>query len=311
MIENETNEKMIFDLGRAPRRQTTHTHTNKKKRFSHPKRISNSLAVRVNMVDLDALAIRLSPIAVWVSFHLHSRGGPDALFGSASHQTPAAILQDYGFNFSTWKERKWTLITHLLVHASDEHLAANLFSYAAASMEFGWCTGYNNLFVELQGLDACQALKQMLGSTLVLVLGAILGGLPAEYFVLRKRRNAFARKYSMGLPLAEKTATRVHKALNQDATVMCGASAGIAAITGFNAVYYGRYLSAILHMAPEIIKLLVTETGARPEGSMRVSHAAHLGGFAVGCVLGAIWRILHGQNTPERAARGGRILGHR
>mgnify|MGYP001618019215 FL=1 len=39
---------------------------------------------------------------------------------------PTDRLLRFGFNFSTWREEPYRVVTHLFVHSSSEHLTANL-----------------------------------------------------------------------------------------------------------------------------------------------------------------------------------------
>ncbi|CAG9567196.1 putative serine peptidase, Clan S-, family S54 [Leishmania major strain Friedlin] len=111
-------------------------------------------------------------------------------------------------------------------------------------------------------------------------------------------------------------AVSAQEAVN-NAMLMCGASAGICALSGFSAAYYGRSITAFCLVVPEAllltkdlinhyIALLAPGLGATDyaaEAERRalqstwrivmpvqtVGHAAHVGGFAVGLGMGYCW----------------------
>ncbi|KAG5512464.1 hypothetical protein GH5_08430 [Leishmania sp. Ghana 2012 LV757] len=134
-----------------------------------------------------------------------------------------------------------------------------------------------------------------------------------------------------------KLAVPVQEAVN-NAMLMCGASAGVCALSGFSAAYYGRPITAFCLVVPEAllliadlanryIALLAPKLGstafAAAEAERRalqstwrilmpglaVGHAAHVGGFVVGMGMGYCWlwvqkrRRLRRTQSGHRAAR--------
>jgi membrane associated rhomboid family serine protease len=138
-------------------------------------------------------------------------------------------------------------------------------------------------------------------------VGQVLSTLSRHATVLRQRMEAFNSS----------VAANVQAAVN-DAMLMCGASAGICALSGFNAVYYRRPVTAFCLVVPEVMALsidLVNHYMAllRPDAAstgnpgldaqrkalqstwrtlmpgQTVGHAAHVGGFLAGAGIGYAW----------------------
>ncbi|CAC9437941.1 putative serine peptidase, Clan S-, family S54 [Leishmania infantum JPCM5] len=196
-----------------------------------------------------------------------------------------------------------------------------------------------------------QACVRSAGALFVWAVGGAAGGLGCQMlynnFTLALRRQCAARA-AAAVADAKRKATwgasdgrilaslsRVAEALRQraeacnsmlavsaqeavnDAMLMCGASAGICALSGFSAAYYGRFITAFCLVVPEAllltkdlinryIALLAPSLGATDyaaEAERRalrstwrilvpvqsVGHAAHVGGFMVGLGMGYCW----------------------
>ncbi|CBZ23104.1 putative serine peptidase, Clan S-, family S54 [Leishmania mexicana MHOM/GT/2001/U1103] len=196
-----------------------------------------------------------------------------------------------------------------------------------------------------------QACARSAGAFFVWAVGGAVGGLCSQMlynnFTLALRRECAARAAAAAADVKCKVVSsasdghileslsKVAEALRQraeacssnlavsaqeavdNAMLMCGASAGICALSGFSAAYHGRSITAFCLVVPEAlllakdlinryIALLAPSLGATDyaaEAERRalqstwrilmptqtVGHAAHVGGFVVGWGMGYCW----------------------
>ncbi|KAH9593290.1 Peptidase S54 [Trypanosoma melophagium] len=280
-------------------------------------------------IDVACTAIRLTP--VWICFAVHcSKGHWPTQLEALSR------IVDYGFSVDSFKQRPEVLLTHLFVHANDEHLMGNMVSLTGTLMEFGGDTMKEN--VEEDSLNV--SIRRTIGSFVVFIGGGIIGGIGGQLLfndAQRKRRyhrwlsfpglqqgnvndilgticnsNNNNNNNSVSSPLSA-LASRVRRWADDmmykldkrrsDSIFMCGASGGVCALAGFNAVYYNRWATAVTLVMPECIAVMcalcdssssrIAGTAWLPAGEV-VGHAAHVGGFMAGVCLGAVWRWWRG-----------------
>ncbi|CUG92723.1 transmembrane protein, putative [Bodo saltans] len=286
--------------------------------------------------------IRVLPPVVWVAVFLSAARNrrESSIIGSLVGSSDAnswpvialptsdellALVSAWGFRRKDWTSNPTTLFTHLLVHASLPHLISNTLAYAAVSLEFG-ADDNNGLEERLIGRTMRASVIKTLTSTSVLIVGGVVGGL-AGHLLQAKRLEVRAKdSYGFGFGFLECVVGSVHKKVAERVFV-CGASAGIAALGGFNAVFYGRYLSGMFTLMPALLAVVASEEDPQQplfflnwSGEAYIGHAAHLGGFVCGCLLGAIFKglqrngyLLHPRDDQRRnnAAAGHRLGGAR
>ncbi|RNF16614.1 putative serine peptidase, Clan S-, family S54 [Trypanosoma conorhini] len=265
--------------------------------------------VRMVHVELTCAAIRLTP--VWVCLLAYYQNG------EWPTQLQALVrVMDYGFSVDAFKRRPIVLLTHLFVHANDSHLLGNLSALTATLVEFGGPSVVENVEEE----SAWVSLRRTLGSFVVLVGGGIVGGIGGQ---LLYNDAQLARRHRRWLSLAgvqegagggavDGVLRRVRNWVDRmnykidkrrtDAVFMCGASAGICSLAGFNAAYYQRWGTALAMVVPEFVAVVcsllrpqaeLASAAWLPAGEV-VGHAAHIGGFTVGVCMGLAWRWLSG-----------------
>lgn len=223
------------------------------------------------------------------------------------------LLATYGFAFRNWTGRWWTVVTHQHVHASWQHLASNILSYTAFSMELGVVERGRQQqppppVVRPFFSDVWRGAKSLLFTMSVFTVGGVAGGLPAEWLYAQYQKTEAKAKFGLNNRVVKSVVGTIKHA-RHERMLYCGASAGICALSGFNAVYYERYWSAILTMLPCVTSLAgdlwqqsrYSSTGNSTEwfGRMQrvwsdvvgnkevvVGQAAHVGGFVAGCLLG-------------------------
>ncbi|KAK7197568.1 serine peptidase, Clan S-, family S54 [Novymonas esmeraldas] len=206
------------------------------------------------------------------------------------------------------------------------------------------------------------ALLRAVGALLVCVVGSAVGGLGAQLLYLKSAvsvRHAYAehawtaaadawrgalasdsvgdavrlllrsvRSYVEGW---RNSAAASLQAEMNDCIFMCGSSAGVCALAGFNAVCYGRPLCALYLVLPSMcclgvdviprgVALLAFHIGAgdvavalkgravpslwKSAGvELTVGDAAHVGGFGAGVVMGLGWRWLQLRRRRRRRRR--------
>lgn len=155
----------------------------------------------------------------------------------------------------------------------------------------------------------------------------IISTLSRHAHVLRQRYDAF------NFTVAAEAQETVNRAM-----MMCGASAGICALSGFNAVYYRRPITALCMIVPEVVALSVDlvnrcvallgpkagSSGNRDVDAQRralqstwrtlmpgqtVGHAAHVGGFVAGASIAYVWlwaqrrRLQRAQVRPSHGSK--------
>ena len=190
------------------------------------------------------------------------------------------------------REMPTRLLTHMWVHRNDGHVLTNVISLTFAMAEFGPAnSGIENL---TRG-SAADGLFRAIAATAVMTIGSIVGGIPATIFDASRQSEKLKQKHGFGVPLIETVIGKVAD-LQKGWTIMCGASAGITALSGFNASYYGKYVSGGICMVQVVLAAVGDPTAQEPSlfsfGSARVGHAAHVGGFVCGLVLGLAVRRL-------------------
>lgn len=259
-------------------------------------------------VDLVCTAIRLAPLWLCVAMH---QG--DTNLGE--HARWISRVMEYGFSVRTFKQKPIVLLTHLFVHASDTHLLNNMLALFASLAEFGG----SSLSESLALRSILTTLSCTVGSFVVFLVGGIAGGLGGQLLFndvqLKRRHNqisflpfAAQEKKMWAGRLWEALATPAQNWLDRlryridkrrsDSVFMCGASAGICSLAGFNAAYYDRWANATAIALPELFCFLCwfvgSETSATRVAWLKsgevVGHAAHLGGLVAGLAMGAAWR---------------------
>ncbi|KAG5487946.1 hypothetical protein LSCM1_08261 [Leishmania martiniquensis] len=225
-------------------------------------------------------------------------------------------------------------------------------------------SGMRAVWGEHSRLHAC---ARTAGAMLVWAVGGVVGGLGCQVLqnrwllALRRERAAraaaavseavhdtacgvagghIAESLSGGMKLLRqcaeacnsKLAVPAQEAVN-NAMLMCGASAGVCALSGFNAGYYGRPITALCVIMPEAF-LLITDLANRyiallapaldctafPAAAAErralqstwrllmsgeaVGHAAHMGGFVVGVGMGYCWLWVQRRRRLRLAASG-------
>ncbi|EKF26264.1 hypothetical protein MOQ_010052 [Trypanosoma cruzi marinkellei] len=256
-------------------------------------------------VDLTCVAIRLTP--VWVCLI--------AYYPNGRPPTPLQALvrvMDYGFSVEAFKRKPIVLLTHMFVHANESHLAGNLTSLTATLLEFGGSSVQGNV----EEHNVWVSVRRMLGSFAVFIGGGIMGGIGGQLMFndaqLASRHKRWMSLLSVkgetnGTPL-DAVIRRVRNWLERmkykidkkwtDSIFMCGASAGICSLAGFNVSYYSRWGTALTMVVPEVIALACSLLSSQtrlanaawlPAGEV-VGHAAHVGGFTAGVCIGLVWR---------------------
>lgn len=372
-------------------------------------------------VDPLCTVIRFAPIGVLFAVHCSSGHWP-------SDEECAERVIRYGFCVDLFRERPSSVLTHLFVHISSQHLLSNVFSFAATLLEFGDGPGCwhdpasaeeaeeansterahdsNNvtnrnvrsgadddeptpashrrgsmsaqmraLWAEHNPLRAC---LRTAGAFAVWAVGGALGGLGGQILyndstvALRRERatrdqlavraaqNAVSSSSfsstsgenggAGGLHVLSTLSRHAHvlrrrfdafnssvaadaQAAVNNAMLMCGASAGICALSGFNAVYYSRPITAFCLVVPEVVALAVdlgnhyaallgssrgASTGNAELDAQRkalqstwrtlmpgqtVGHAAHVGGFVAGAGIGYVWLLVQKRRLRQAQSR--------
>lgn len=171
------------------------------------------------------------------------------------------------------------LLTHMIVHASDEHLFSNVITYCVTVAEYLSASPQGSPWVPL----------------VTMVVGGIIGGVPAQRLQQLQDERKAKQQLGMGIKLVETVVGKVHK-MTAERQYMVGASAAICSFSGFNAGYRRSFISACIAVLPDVLALLQQNgDGAgsldflRP-GRQQVGYAAHIGGFAFGFVVGLAYR---------------------
>ncbi|KPI82695.1 putative serine peptidase Clan S- family S54 [Leptomonas seymouri] len=333
--------------------------------------------MRVNPI---CIAIRFVPIGVLFAVHCSSGHWP------SDGECAERVMRD-GFSVELFRMRPLSVLTHLLVHVSSDHLLRNALMFAATLIEFGDTYTVQRRSDDVEEGDAeampasqrqdsmpaqlralwgerspLQACVRTIGAFTVWMLGGALGGLGGQLLynnstvALRRER---ATRAALAVCASQQSAaeesgagvlatlTRHARILHQrmealnasfaadaqeavnDAMLMCGASAGICALSGFNAVYYRRPLTAVCVVVPEMVVLsmdllnhyvallgapwglsgiskqasqqaVIRSTWRMLMPGQTVGHAAHVGGFVVGAGMG--WGLLWVQRCRLRHA---------
>ncbi|RNF07367.1 putative serine peptidase, Clan S-, family S54 [Trypanosoma rangeli] len=269
-------------------------------------------------VELTCAAIRLTP--VWVCLMAYCPNGewPTRL------QALVRVM-DYGFSVEAFKHRPVVLLTHMFVHVNDSHLFGNLSALTATLIEFGGSSVIKNVEEE----SVWVSLRRTLGSFVVLVAGSIVGGIGGQLLYndaqLAQRHKRWpllaGMKEGANGGALDGVLRRVRNWVDQmsykmdkkrtDGIFMCGASAGIFSLAGFNVAYYQRWGTALPMVLPELTAVACSLLHSSEEFSNAawlpagdvVGHAAHLGGFTAGACMGLIWRWLSDVYSNKRAKR--------
>ncbi len=203
------------------------------------------------------------------------------------------------------------LFGHMWVHSSNGHLVSNLISFVFTMAEFGdEAAPLDNL---TKG-TVFSGLKRSLSATVIMLFGSIAGGIPATILEYSRRTADLKQRHGLGVPILEKMIGKVSD-MQKDWTIMCGASAGITALSGYNATYFRKYASGALCLVQVVLAASSDPAAADPSlfafGSSRVGHAAHIGGFVAGAMLGYLHRRVEQTNMGGNGGAGGRRLGAR
>ncbi|CAD2212775.1 Rhomboid family, putative [Angomonas deanei] len=262
----------------------------------------------------------------------------------------------YGFSPATFSPATaYTLVTHMFVHGNAEHVLGNVFSLSSTLLEFGGSGMRESIEETRSTVVLRRTLGSFLVMIVGGALGGVGGQLFYNDSKLLKYKIDAARlKGSNALsgaagrlaeaassvaPLSTTASTggffsravekvaapirswkadtvvKIQEQVNEN-SFMCGASAGVCALSGFNLTYYKRPVTSVAIVLPEIISLSVDAArfvsavfsgeNARDRGSspsfysllpgQTVGHAAHVGGFVAGCILGKIWSYV----SPRR-----------
>ncbi|KPA74942.1 putative serine peptidase Clan S- family S54 [Leptomonas pyrrhocoris] len=350
-------------------------------------------------VDPFCTVIRFAPIGVLIAVHCSNGHWP-------SDEECAERVIRAGFCVDLVRERPLSVVTHLFIHISSQHLLSNICSFAATLLEYGdvpvptqpnadgddddhaatadgndeyptpASQRHGSVGAQMRALwcehSPAQACLRTVGVFAVWLIGGALGGLGGQLLyndstvMLRRERAARAvhavresqsasspSSSEGGVPVLS-TLSRHARVLRQraeamnstfaaaaqqavnNAMMMCGASAGICALSGFNAVYYGRPVTALCMVVPEVVALsadvvnhymalLAPNNGSSGSPALDaqrkalrstwrtlmpgqvVGHAAHVGGFVAGAGIGYAWlwvqkrRLRHAQS--RRRAR--------
>lgn len=335
-------------------------------------------------VDPICTVIRFAPIGVLFAAHCAGGHWP-------SDEECAERVIRYGFCVNFFRQQPASVFTHLFVHISSQHLLSNVFTFAAALMEFGDAPPASgadeadeadegdptpssqragSMSAQMRALwsehNPLQACLRSVGAFAVWALGGAVGGLGGQLLyndstlALRRERTSRATQAVLssqqqlssqegGVHVLSTLSQRAHilrqrieafnsavaekaQAAKNDAMMMCGASAGICALSGFNAVYYGRPITAFCFVIPEMVvlsvdlvnhyvALLAPETGSCgvPEldeqrkalqstwhtllPGQTVGHAAHVGGFLAGAGIGYLWLWVQKRRLRQAQAR--------
>ncbi|CBH09381.1 hypothetical protein, conserved [Trypanosoma brucei gambiense DAL972] len=259
------------------------------------------------------IAIRLTP--VWICLLVH--------FADGKWPTPfqcLARVQDYGFSVSAFKRNPLVLVTHMFVHASDEHFVGNVMLLLCTLLELG-----EDCFqIGVADRGMWKSIKEAAGATAVLIIGGVsgvAGQLLFDYAQLKWKRwkGMFSVKSLIGFFHEEEegifstlksqfdswvgSVTYSMGKHRVDTSFMCGASAGGYAIHGFGAAYRGTWITVWMAAALEVFKLATATLGGKPTSGSSgtgwgwwwgpgetVGHAAHLGGLGAGVLMGLGWR---------------------
>ena len=226
-----------------------------------------------------------------------------------------SVVVKYGFYFGKWRDEPHRLVTHMGVHANNAHLLSNVASYVAAICAFRplprKCT--RQRFLRRLSFVACEAAV----AYFVMVGGGIFGGLPALHVELAHQGRCVSQQNNINMRWLETLLARIFQH-RVDRSPVIGASAAVASLIGFNVgrlapseLACGSVFKAVALMAPavpEVFGLVVEDArfveswrfidclmGRRMNGGQEecqaASHAAHLGGFLFGLVVGSAWQI--------------------
>ncbi|CCD18260.1 putative rhomboid-like protein [Trypanosoma vivax] len=254
------------------------------------------------------LAIRLVPLWICVSVHFWGGARP-------SRARTLQRLATYGFSVSSFKRSPVVLLTHMFVHLDDSHLLQNMMALAAVQVNLGGpCPKWSSV-----KKHAWATIKQTAGALLVMIVGGAIGVGGQLLFLDVKIRQAAYRivgppeSVRQFLPegiedwmnaviyQAQKLMNSIaHSRHNQVKTnsVICGCSAGVAALVGFGAVYRKTYTSFVCIVPDllEVVARLQTELASmfdfRVAPDVSVGHAGHVGGFVAGVVMGTFWSFI-------------------
>ncbi|KAG5512119.1 hypothetical protein JKF63_07584 [Porcisia hertigi] len=184
---------------------------------------------------------------------------------------------------------------------------------------------YNNITLALRRKRAARAAAAAAFSG---VTDKVEGGVGSQILrsLLQGVRALRHRVEAWNSDLAVSAQEAVNKSM-----VMCGASAGVCALSGFSAVYYGRPFTACCLVLPEVVRLAADlincyiallapglgSTDSTAEAERRavqsawrilrpgqtVGHAAHIGGFVVGMGMGCGWLWVQRQRGLRHSQR--------
>lgn len=302
--------------------------------YLHGNGINGQRPIRVYPLHI---ALRVLPAAALLLVHCSQGTWP-------TEEVCQRRVLRWGFSLNTWREKPWTVLTCAFVHISSSHLLSNFFLLLATLAEFGAKPSLrDNLEEECTG----NVLQRTIGSWVVMLVGGAVGGVGGQALYnqgcVRHRRSVADERFGtcaspgqdgagLSFQLGEfisraqgtlaKIIARAENYLQHlvadvqeevhRACIMCGASAGVCALAGFNTVYYQQPLCAIIVVLPEVLSMrdVFREDVARRGWHVlvpgtSVGHAAHLGGFAVGASMGCAWRCYQRRRRSRRNAATG------
>lgn len=147
-------------------------------------------------VDTVCMCLRLAPLGILVA--VHCSGGHWRSDDEARHRALR-----YGFSVELFSERPLSVLTHIFVHISTEHLLSNVFSLASTLLEFG---GEDSIRDNVEEDELPVVATRSLGSLVVMTLGGMLGGLGGQ--LLYNRSKVAQRKKEAQRLLSEKQRLR-------------------------------------------------------------------------------------------------------
>lgn len=198
-------------------------------------------------------------------------------------------ISRYGFRFANWENEPFRLVSHLVVHGSNAHLAGN-----CASLGFGLLTFRAPRLIG-QGRWIFAAL---------LLFASAMSGLYATYLDNQNDTAAFAKSYGFGISFIEGLVSSVHSTVKRHLMSYCGASGGIAGLIGFNVVYQRQWGGLLFIVASALVDVFdASSTQYSAVSSEQVGHAAHAGGAAMGAAIALAFLMLEALEDQRTRVR--------
>ena len=218
---------------------------------------------------------------------------------------PTNRVEKFGFRFLGWRQAPNRIFTHMFTHATEQHLASNVVSYVALVMGA-------HFMHQRRGMKPYRALEGIRRRLLlfgVMLIGGSVGGLGLTWIL---EAHVFGASTATSVSssgvlsfMAGKVFEFVHEK-RTEMTYVCGASAAICALAGWDCAVEGNTASHAAMLLPSAAALfnehfshrssqssgwvgILKEAFSTHEG-LRVGHAAHIGGFVVGALVGLLFR---------------------